>query len=302
MKNFLKKYIYLVITLVFVVLLFYKNLAFKNCIINGCSIFFHQVFPSLFPMFIINDILINYNFFTILDYLCSKIFHRIFHMSSAATYIFILSIFSGTPTNAYIATNLVNERKLSPKDAGIILSYSCFLNPLFLYNMLNTIFLDSNITLKIIFINYGLNFFIAFCYRKYNYQNVSLSPTKNVENFTKVLAKSIERSLNTLTMLLGTIIFYFIICEGISIVMHNPLLNCIFNGLLEATGGLAKIASLNINMHLKEILVSIFISFGGFSIHTQIKNIISDVSIPYKYFFVTRIIHAIASAAIFIIA
>lgn len=302
MKKNVKNNFFIVLTLFFVVLLFKNNTLFKNCIINGCILFFKNVFPSLFPMFIVSDILMNYNFLNILDCVNTRFFKKILKMPTIAFYIFILSIFSGTPTNAYITRNLVEEKKLIPKDAGIILSYSCFLNPLFLYNMLMIIFNSKKITILLMMINYGLNFFTAFLYRNYSYQDSLLFSNKASKSFTTVLSNSITRSFNTFIIILGTIIFYLLICEGIGLFIKNPILNCMVNGLLEATGGLLKLSNLQINIFLKGVLVSFFISFLGFSIHTQIKNIISDVKIPYKYFFITRCIHAFLSAICWIIA
>lgn len=300
MKIFCKNNLYIFGTLFFVILIFKNNLAFKNCILNGCFLFFEQVFPSLFPMFIINDILINYHFDWLIEKSIHKVLKKVFGFSSIASYIFIMSIFSGTPTNAYMTANLVKEKKLSNQDASIILTYSCFLNPLFLYNILNMIFQNTHITLKLIFINYSLNFLIAFLLRKYPYKKNNLENTNSL-NFSKALSKSLKRSIDTLFIILGTIIFYFIICEGLQLFIQSPLLNCLLNGILETTGGLAKLISLQINVHLKEIFVLLFISFGGFSIHTQIKNIILDANISYKYFLVARLFHTFLSALIWII-
>ena len=296
MKKLFKNDIYSVLSLLFIFLLFIKNDIFKKCILNGSILFFKNVFPSLFPMFILNDILNNYNFFFLLDKYSGKIGKKLFHTSKSANYAFILSILSGTPTNGYIVTNLVKEKKLTRKDAGIILSYAFFLNPLFLYNMLNTIFNNKQITLKLMLINYSMNFLIAFFLRRYNYQDTPDIHLKKPDDFTKVLAKSIMNSFNTLTMILGTILFYFILCEGINIFINHAYLNTLINGLLEATGGLSKLITLNINLKAKEFLALLFISFGGFSIHTQIKNIINDVSIPYKYLFFSRLVHILLSA------
>lgn len=282
MKKFLKNNLYLVLTLIFLFLLFQNNQVFKDCILNGSILFFKSVFPSLFPMFIINDILINYNFFSVFNKILGTPLKKIFHTSSAANYCLMMSLFSGTPTNGYIVTNLVKEKKLTPKDASIILSYAFFLNPLFLYNMLSSLFASTNTALKIISIHYGINFLIAFFFRRYQYTENTLTKEKTPENFTNVLKNSINRSFSTLLMILGTIIFYFMICEGINLFIHSPLLNCIINGLLEATGGLSKLMTLNINLKLKEILASLFISFGGLSIHTQIKSIITEENISYK--------------------
>lgn len=303
MKKFFKNDVYIVLTLLFMFLLFQNNTTFKNCILNGSILFFESVFPSLFPMFIINDILMNYNFFTLFNKFFGYPLKKIFHTSSSANYCLIMSLFSGTPTNGYIVTNLVKEKKLTSKDAGIILSYAFFLNPLFLYNILSSIFNSKEITLKIILINYSINFLIAFFLRKYKYNEKEKTKETAPESFTKVLKNSIERSSKTLLLILGTIIFYFIICEGINTFIDSPLLNCLINGLLEATGGLSKLITLNVNYKLKEILACIFISFGGLSIHTQIKTIIQEANISYKYLFLSRTIAAVASAiTIYIIA
>lgn len=300
MKAFLKNNFYIIITLFFTLLLFQNNTVFNRCILNGCFLFFEQVFPSLFPMFIVNDILMNYNFYYIIEKTINKAFKNIFGFSTMASYVFVMSMFSGTPTNAYIAANLVREGRLSSKDASIILSYSCFLNPLFLYNMLNTIFAYTTITFKLIVIHYLLNFLIAFFHRKYPYEKKEFQNAKPL-SFSLTITKSLKRSIDTLFLVLGTILFYFILCESITLFFPSPILSCLFNGILEATGGLAKLTLLHINNHLKEIMASLFISFGGFSIHSQIKNIISEVGISYKYFFFSRCMHAFLSTLICII-
>lgn len=301
MKTFFKKNLYLFLTILFIILFFKENILFKNCILKGCYTFIENVFPSLFPMFIIGDILLNYN---LLDFLkCSlfPIFKKIFHMSYQAFYIFITSTFSGTPTNAYITASLVKEQKLEAKDASIILTYSCFLNPLFSYNMLYIIFNNSLIPFKIMISTYLVNLFIAFLMRNYKYKEIPLNKNKEYPSFTKALSTSIERSSKIFINILGTIIFYFIICEGINIFIKNEVINCFINGLLEATGGLTKLSLLNINYNLKEIIAIIFINFGGLSIHSQIKNILSDVSISYKPFVISRILSSLIIASIYII-
>jgi hypothetical protein len=210
-------------------------------------------------------------------------------MSNAAIYIFLMSILSGTPTNGYIASNLIKNNNLSSKDASIILSYSFFLNPLFLSNMLNEIFHDNLITLKLILISYSMNLLIAFYYHQYNYQDIIINYEPEQKPFSSILATSLTRSFSLLLNILGTIIFYFIICEGINIFIKNSLLNCFINGLFEVTGGLIKLNSLNINYKLKEIIAICFISFGGLSIHSQLKSTTMDASINHKYFFKARL-------------
>lgn len=283
------------------ILLFKHNILFKKSIISCCIIFFEQVFPTLFPMFILNDLLIEYNFVTYLSRFLQPIFYKLFHFSNAATYIFIMSILSGTPTNGYITANLVEKNQLNPKDASIILSYSFFLNPLFLYNMLLVIFKDSSIAIKLILITYAYNLIVAFLFRKYKYQNIVLKEKEQRNSFSKILKSSISHAFSTLTSVLGTMIFYFILCEGIQLFIKNGLSNCLINGLLEVTGGLAKLNNININLFTKEIIALMFISFGGLSIQSQIKSIILDVNISSKPLTITRCLSILIFASIIII-
>ena len=281
MKKFFKNDIYLLITLLFVVLIFKNNVLFKNCILHGCQIFFQSVFPNLF----------EYNFMFYLNRWFEKIFYHLFHFSNAATYIFCMSLFSGTPTNAYIVANLVKNKHLHPKDAGIILSYSFFLNPLFLYAMLTTLLQDSKLVFRLIAIVYSVNVFLAFFKRNYPYQNIELSSLEMPQGISKVLSSSIPHAFQTLIQILGTMIFYFILCEGFHLFIKNSQVNCFINGFLEVTGGLVKLNTLEINLILKQFFAILFLSFGGLSIHSQIKNIILEENIPYTYFWKARCMH-----------
>ncbi len=301
MKNKLQNYLFLFLTLLFLLLIFKYNIVFKNCIIEGSSLFFYQVFPTLFPMFIINDLLFNYNFGYYLNKLLHTIFAKIFKMNSSATYILILSLFSGTPTNAYVTANFIENKLITAKEAGIILTYAFFINPLFLYNMLQNIFHNSSLSIKIIFICYVTNLVIAFVVKKYPYSQNHQITFKQPLSFSNCLSLSLNKSLKTLLNILGTIIFYLILSAGLNIFIKNNLLNCLFNGFLEVTGGLNKLALLNINFKLKQILAIIFITFGGFSIHTQIKGIIIDYKVPYLPLFLARVFQAILATSIFLI-
>ena len=110
MKKSLKEQEIIFIILLFIVLLFKKNMVFKTCILQGCFIFFENVFPFLFPMFLINDLLMNYHFDVFITYTIHPLLKKLFHFSPIVSSIFILSLFSGTPTNAYLITNLVKQK------------------------------------------------------------------------------------------------------------------------------------------------------------------------------------------------
>ena len=97
--------------------------------------------------------------------------------------------------------------------------------------------------------------------------------------------------MDTLLMILGTLIVFNIIVNILPI--NNLLLKNIFNGLLEITTALNGIKYLSINTNFKILLSIIYLSFGGISIHTQIKSILPDTN--YKLFLKNKLLSILIS-------
>ena len=67
------------------------------------------------------------------------------------------------------------------------------------------------------------------------------------------------------------------------------------------TQGLKYISILDLPLKIKTIISTMFISFGGISVHMQVVSILSDTKIKYFPYLVARVIHAlIAGLLIFL--
>ena len=283
MKEKIGNFIFCLFCFVSIIFIFTNNKDVAEVIINATNLFLRKVFVSLFPMFIINDILINLNIPYYFYLVFNKLFLKVFKTSGLGAYVFIMSLISGTPSNAYILKELVEERKLSYEEASHFLMFTYFSNPLFLTIMLGSIF-DSKTTLKIILIHYISNILIGILKRgkapKITHQNFQLETRKR----NGILIKSINKSISTLLMILGTVTFYMLLTYIITYpFQNNILLKTCFSGFLEITNGLNNLINVNIYSKIKEIIAIAIISFGGLSIHTQIKAILEDTQIKYKY-------------------
>ena len=127
--------------------------------------------------------------------------------------------------------------------------------------------------------------------------NINLQKEKNSSK--NILIKSINKSMNTLLMILGSIIFYMLLTYIVTFpILKNHLLKTILSGFLEITNGLNNLIYLETYSKIKEIIAISIISFGGLSIHTQIKSILEDTKINYSSFLKGRIIHVIVSICI----
>lgn len=300
MKKKLMDFTFCLFCFISLIFIFKNNKEVANVIIEAVNLFLKKVFVSLFPMFILNDILINLNIPYYFYLLFNKLFLKVFKTSGLGAYVFIMSLISGTPSNAYILKELVELEKISLEEANHFLTFTYFSNPLFLSVMLSTIF-NTRVVLKIILCHYIANIIIGILIRN---KAPKIANNKNIlkTNWKITLTKSINKSITTLLMILGTISFYMLLTFIItSLLPNNCLIKTIISGFLEITNGLNTMASLNILSQIKEIIASAIISFGGLSIHTQIKAILEDTNMNYSYFLKGRIMQSIISVILIMI-
>ena len=295
--NKLKNIFTIILLSIIIYILFKYNSILNTSVIDAVNLWITKVFPSLFIMFIINDIIINTNILNHLTKIINPIFNKIFNTTGNSSEVFLLSIFSGTPSSAFIIKEMLTNNKITFESANKLISFTYFSNPLFLYNILNATF-NKHITFKIILIHYLSNLIIGLFFRKTNYENNNCLKNNNNanRNIFLLLPNSIKKSINTLLMILGTITFYMIITNIIINIFNiPPIFDILIKGILEITQSLNILNTLKITSIIKEIIALAIISFGGLSIHTQIISLISDTKISYKNFFIGRILHVLIS-------
>ena len=271
--------IFLIITLI--ILIFRNYNIVLVSVIKACNIWFFKVFPHLFIMIIIQDILLKLD---IVNY-----------FKNISDYIFFMSMLSGTPSSAYIISKLVNDNVITKEYGNICLIFTYFANPLFLYTILNLIFKNSMITAKLLIIIYFSNLILYLFYKK------RLPTIRFVSNNSNInISSSIKNSIDTNLMVLGTIVFYFII-SNLLIHTFNPpeCIEIFMRGVLEMTQGLNSL--INLNIVFKDVITIFFITFGGLSIHTQVKCILDNANLDYKFFLKGRILQVIITLIITII-
>ncbi len=273
-----------------IVIIFSYNKEVQAIILEGLNLFFNRVFVSLFPMFILNDLLIWSN---IPIYIARK-------TKSLSFYVFFMSLISGSPSNAYMLKNLVNNNYLTIGEANYYLYFTYFSNPLFLVSMLSSLF-TKDILVKIILCHYLSNIIIAILLKNKEPKH-SNTPLKIVKKpLSNTLINSIKRSMDTLLMILGTIIFYMILNFIITKTLDSLIIKTLIGGFLEITNGLNMLKNISLALKLKEIIAGVFISFGGLSINTQIKALLEDSPISYKPFLKGRIYQALITMILLVI-
>lgn len=290
----MKKIVMFTLIIISLLLLINSSLII-NTVIYSINLFKKSIFPSLLPFFIISELLINYGFIEFTSKLFKPLM-KIFKINPNCSFILVMSMISGFPSNSKYTKDLYLKGIINEYDASKILMFTHFSNPLFIMGAISITFLNNKkIGLFILIIHYLTNFIIGFLLRNLIKSDINITNIDNNEtkSFSNVLSKAILNSFNTLFLILGTIIVFLIITNLLNeYIAFNPLIKGIISGILEMTGGISNISTLNISLKLKSTLIGMILSFGGISVHMQVKSIISDTPIKYQPYLVARLLHS----------
>lgn len=287
----LKKLKTLPIILLLLIGLFYTLLnpsaIFKD-ILEALNVFINNLFPAMFFFYTLSDLLINYGFINILEYLFNGLFKKVFHISGASSFIVIMSILSGFPSGAKYTTTFLEKKLIEKDQANYLLTFTHFSNPLFILGTISIIY-GKNLALIVLISHYIANFVLAFIIRpkKLIVEKYKSNIQKN--SFSTTLATSFYNSSKILLLVLGNTIFFFTASSILTVNIDNNLIKSMLMGLFDLTKGILSLQNLNISNMFKIILITSFLSFGGISVHFQVKEIIKKERLNYMYFLLGRI-------------
>ena len=156
----MKKYsnlIIIIITFIFLILILLNREIVSYTIINSFNIWFNTLVPSMFPMFILSDILINYNFIEYIPNKISNIISKIFNINKTSVLILFISILSGFPGNANALLEAYNLKLISKEEVEHLLLFNHFPNPLFIIYTVGALYFNNSKLGIIILINIYLS-------------------------------------------------------------------------------------------------------------------------------------------------
>ena len=255
MKNIIKEIILFTIIILYLIYCLTFNSYIKEQVIYSINIWITKIIPSLFPTFIIIDLIYNSN----IPYYISKYLH--------INCLYILSIISGSPSNAYIL-------KKTNADITKQLSVTKYTSLIFTYNYLKSIF-NGNTAILLILLNILSNIILILIIKP---KNTIESTNKKANIFTTII-NSITKNISSLITILGTIIFFNTL--PINLITNTYIKTSILS-ILEITTSLNNLNTINIPLNIKLLFTVISLSTCGLCIESQIKSIINDTSINYN--------------------
>lgn len=296
------KNIFILIVLIILLIFFILNPAIViNNITKNTNSFINNVFPSLFLFFILIDLLLAFNFITVLKKLFAFPVKKLFHLDINSSFILFISLFSGFPSGSKYITNLLNKKMISIESANTLVTYTHFGNIAFILGTIGPI-LGKRITLIVLICHYLSNLIIAFIIRPKEVIKEKEVDKQTSASFTDILSTSIISNTKIIIIIFGTMIFFstisLIISATIPINSYQSTLLC---GILDLSSGIISLNNISIPLFYKGLLSLIFISFGSLSVHMQVRILLRNTKIKYSYFFLGRISQTAFSITLFLL-
>ncbi|MBZ4663805.1 MAG: hypothetical protein JG776_1520 [Caloramator sp.] len=311
---FIKKYnnagLKLMIFVILILIILNPNVSL-NSAKDGLNLFLYTVFPSLFPFFIINDLLMSVGIAENIAIIFNKPINRIFKTSGYGAYAFIISIFSGYPAGAKVVKELIEAKKISPKEGERILTFSSTSGPLFIIGAVGAGMLKSNLLGYILYASHiiasVLNGIICNLFSKREKKDYIYEHKNTILN----LNNSIKNSLITMGFISGYIIFFSVIINLLDTISFFNIISVILSklfkvnsddlsifikSLFEMSNGCKLIVSSSISNKL--LVISFILSFSGISILYQVKGVLYGCNVSFKKYILSKINHGILSSIV----
>jgi len=141
-----KKTTNLIIVIFLLITVFYMITCSNNVIESvtfSISIWKDNLFPTLFPFFIVSNLLLKYGFVELIGKILTLPMQKLFKLPGEAGFVLAASLFSGFPSGAKYTKDLVSENKLTKEEGARLLTFTHYSNPLFILGMVGTILLNN---------------------------------------------------------------------------------------------------------------------------------------------------------------
>ena len=301
MKRNLLNIIVIIITLFVLYQVIIEKTMVYSSINYALNIWVNNLIPTLFPFFIISDILINYNLILFIPKIFKKVCKKLFRITDNMITILILSIISGFPSNARNTRILYDKGLITLDEANHVLIFSHFSNPLFILTTVGVFFFgNKNVGIILLISHYLSNFLLGILFRNYfNHSDFIVSDKCNDSDLGTIFVGAIKKSIDTILLICGIVTMFMLLSSIVVNTFNFNIYNSmIVKGILEITIGLEALGKLGIHLIYKAVIASCFLSFGGLSVHMQVMSQITDTDIKYRYFFIGRIYQMILSGVI----
>jgi len=295
-KNKLKILPYCVILIMFLVM---RNSAdVINIVKNSLNLCFSTVIPSIFPFMVLSGALVAVTTKDTFSFL-EPITKKLFGMNSQCITPMVCGFVCGFPIGAKCTAELYRQKSICRSEAESLMAFSNNPGPMFVIGVVG-IGLFKSFEAGILL--YGVQLFSSLCaavvLKIFTTHQISRNSlyTKGKKDFSSCVCDSITGTIS----ICGFVMFFSVVTHLLSPLsdfMPEEISSVIYC-LTEITNGIYNVASVNSPIAYKLALASFALAWSGFSVHMQVKSLISDTDLSMKKYYITKALTSVFSALV----
>ncbi|MGD9567445.1 MAG: hypothetical protein AB7V48_03880 [Sedimentibacter sp.] len=277
---------------------------------NGLKIWVNNIIPYLFPMSVLSNILLHYNFLYSLFERMSFISNKILK-NKYALIPFFISFVSGYPSGAMAVNTMAGYKRISEKEANYLTIFTNDCSFQFIAGAVSFSMLGDFQFYKYIVIPHLVGAILLSLLITNKESSVNSSHRVRMESvpFNKAFSAAIYKSVTGILSVGGVIVIFSVFSSFLNDTLSSAanilslstnikdIIYSLLVGSLEITNGCSIISSsLFVPLQIKLIIINFLISFSGMSVIFQTIAVINEFDFDIKNYIFYKFIHGIISA------
>lgn len=209
--------------------------------IRGLAIWWDVLFPSLFPFFVISEVMLGFGIVHFLGKLLDPLMKPLFRIPGSGGFVAAMGFASGYPVSAKLATKLREQRLVSREEGERLVAFTTSSDPIFLIGAVSVGFFGNSKLAGILALShYGSAILIGFVMRFYGTKGTEPSFSTNTPANVKsarrfslreairamheartqdgrglgeLLQQAVVSSLHLMTVVGGLVVFFSVVLE-----------------------------------------------------------------------------------------
>lgn len=297
-----------------------------NAAKNGLTLWTTCVVPSLFPFFIMTNLLSQTKVVEFTGKLLDKFMRPLFNVPGIGGFAFVMGLISGYPVGAKIVADFREDGKVTKDEGERLLAFTNNSGPLFILSSVGIALFGDTSTgllllcthiLSCITVGIILGKFSKKSDAEFRKRHDATYPSKNVtlRNLGSILGDSINNSISTILMIGGFVVIFSVIISILNQThvldfiskFFNPILATLgfdldfakplVSGIIELTNGVNQVANISIKAISQNVVLCAFLlGFGGFSVLLQVFSIVAKTDLSMKKYVIGKFLQGIFAA------
>ena len=296
-----------------VILLLYPAAAMEAAQ-SGLLLCFNVIIPSLFPFFVLSNLLVELGMVSYLEKLLAPIMAPLFRVPGAGGAALALGFVGGYPVGARTTLSLYEHGLCSRTQAERMLAFCNNSGPAFIFGVVGAgIFSSSKAGLMLYLAHAAASLCVGILFRFYKASepaanNASLPRRASAVPFPSAFTASVKDSFSATLNICSFVLFFTVTIRLLTLTGLFPALATLLSGfgmdpllgerlltgLVELSSGVSSLQAGGTGSRLE--LAAFMLGWAGLSVHCQVLSFLGGSGLSVKPYFIGKLLHGCLSA------